>query len=332
MFGKPKEKTKKEKTPAANGELAARIHVMPERFYRPPKKKKMPLIIMIVAIILVLGGLIVAAIYLNFNLQKAEQPEITLNQPLNLNINKALTGNQNLNQNINLNANLNLATSTPDLTQATTTNVNLNANFNQNINVNANLAPIESLTPLSLASDSDGDGLTEAEENLFGTNAQASDSDNDTYSDGSELLVFYDPTKAAAPLSASSLFSTYRHPNYSIIYPSAWTLREADNQKNEVLFTSDTGEFVEILIINQAGNKTLNNWYQEQFPGVDFQTVTRVSINNLTGLRHPDNQSYYLMKNNDASRIYLITYNSGNFTELNFLITFQVMVKSFRVK
>ena len=327
MFGKPKEKAKKEKIPVANGELAARIHVMPQRFYQAPKKKKTPFIILMVGIALVLGGLIAAAVYLNFNLRQAEKPEITLNQPLNLNINEALSGNQNLNANINLNANLNAPTSVPNLAQSTTTNVNIN----QNININSDIGVTENLVPLPTAADSDNDGLTEAEENLFGTNPQVSDSDNDTYSDGSEILFFYDPTKSATPLSASNLFANYNHPNYGLIYPTRWILREADAQKNEVLFTSDTGEFVEILIINQAGNKTLDNWYQEQFPGIDFQSVARVSINNLTGLRHPDNQSYYLMKNNDISKIYLITYNSGNFTELNFLTTFQVMVKSFKV-
>src|SRR6266704_2992979 len=45
--------------------------------------------------------------------------------------------------------------------------------------------------------DSDCDGLTNAEEKLYGTNPNSSDTDGDGYSDGVEVKSGYDPTKPA---------------------------------------------------------------------------------------------------------------------------------------
>lgn len=53
--------------------------------------------------------------------------------------------------------------------------------------------------------DSDKDGLTDAEEKLYGTDSKKSDSDGDGYSDGVEVKSGYDPTKPAPGDKLASL-------------------------------------------------------------------------------------------------------------------------------
>jgi len=85
------------------------------------------------------------------------------------------------------------------------------------------------------------------------------------------------------------------------------------------------------MILPNVKNLSISNWYQEQFPDIDIKETTNVSLNGFNGLRHPDNQSYYLVRNGDTSQIYLLTYNTGNFTSTNFMTTFQVMAKNFQI-
>jgi hypothetical protein len=315
--------------------LEAQIYVMPQRFYQAPKSRRLSgLIIILLLGFLLLFSLGIAAWYLNSNLNQTSQPSVNLNQPLPLPLN--LNQTANLNQNVNLNQNLNANTNNDSTTlAATTTPLNSKENLNINVDINANFNVNgfnnNRLTPLPLTDDSDADSLTAAEENLFGTDVFNSDTDGDSYSDGAELLAGYDPTKPKTPLANTNLFAVYNHPFYSLIYPAAWLLKEQDQEKNEVLLTSATGEFVEILVIDNNEKLSLLDWYAQQFPSSDLAQVTAVKINSLSGLRQPDYQSYYLMQESNPAKIFLLTYNIGNFTTTNFATTFQVIVKSFKL-
>lgn len=332
MFKFKKQKVKKGQPtqPEIDPQLKEQIHIMPQRFYLPPKKKRTGLVFIIVAGVLLLGSLAAVAVYLNLNLSKSQpKAPINTNQPAVVNQNQNLNANANLNLNADLdvNTNANIDTDTNINTNIETNlNLNLNVNLNTNVNTNVNISQ-----PLPSALDADNDGLTQAEENLYGTDPENSDSDGDGYPDGAELLNGYDPTKPHVSLGASNLFISYNHPLYSIIYPASWNLQQQDEEKNEVLFQADTGEFVEVLVVVNLNNLSLTDWYQQQFPNIDLTQVQQVKVNNLTGLRQPDNQSYYLMKVGDESKIFLVIYNTGNFRQTNFATTFQVMVKSFKL-
>ena len=63
-----------------------------------------------------------------------------------------------------------------------TSTANLNVNNSANSNANAGL-------------DSDNDGLTDAQEKIYGTNANNPDTDGDGYTDGNEVKGGYDPLK-----------------------------------------------------------------------------------------------------------------------------------------
>lgn len=322
-FGKQKKVEDKFESPEINTELVDQIHTMPQRFYLAPKKKRSVWPVVIVLVILLLGGLVGFAVYLN---QRLNRPQAT--PPVQTTGDVNVDQRTNINQPPSVNANVNLNT---DISATTSLNLNTNLNANINANINANLDTNGDGTSeiLPSYSDSDNDGLTLAEETLYGTNSISSDTDNDSYTDGSELLNRYDPLAPNKTLAESGLFISYNHPLYSLIYPRGWTLREQDEAKTEVLFMADTGEFVEILIISNINQLSLTDWYDQQFGNLDL--AIEVEINNLVGLRHPNQQSYYLVDSDDLTNIFLLTYNIGDFTEMNFLTTFNVMVQSFKL-
>ncbi|MBI3291120.1 hypothetical protein HYZ76_02445 [Candidatus Falkowbacteria bacterium] len=324
MFGLAKNKKAKENKIAEeltiDPQLSEQIHVMPGRFYVRPKKK-MPFWIFVVIIgILFVGGLVLAAFYLNQALNDQQNKNFNAMPDQNININDPAETNTNqesvINQNSNVSAEVNININT-DI--ATTTGINLN--------VNTNISQTEE--PVSAAADQDSDGLTLVEENIYGTDPNNNDSDGDTYFDGSELINGFSPLAAGETLAETNLFTSYNHPVYTIIYPDSWELREQGSE--EALFISASGEFVEVLIISNINGLAIDDWYLDQFPGAAPDELAEVSINNLEGIRHSDLRSYYLVKPGDTSRIYLLTYNVGNRSSANFLTTFNIMVKSFNL-
>jgi len=320
---KSERKAKKGQTQqsAVDPKLVEQIHVMPQRFYIKPKKKRSGLVIIIIAGVILLGSLAAVGFYFSQDFENNQpQPPVdtNINKPNNINVNQNVNQpavNQNLNQNLNINTNANISTTT-------NTNVNTNTNTNTNVNVNP-------WQPLPTAPDDDQDGLTLMEEHLYGTNPEVNDTDGDGYNDGLEILNGYDPTQPVTSVIDSGLFLAYSHPVYSIIYPQAWILKEQGQEKNEVLFIADSGEFMEILIATNPGGLSLVEWYKKQFPTVDLGLAQEVRLNNLAGLRHPNNQSYYLAAPDDPNLIFLVIYNVGNFSQTNFITTFNAMVKNF---
>jgi hypothetical protein len=285
------------------------------------------LILLIGLGVVVIGGLVVFAVYLNGSLSQTQNQPAANVAPI---VNNA---NANVNQpavNTNINTNLNIDSVVTATTSVSTSTENTNVSANVNADIDNSPSDSQMTVPLPASLDSDGDGLTDAEEQLYGTNAKVADTDSDGYTDAGELLNNYSPLKPGQTLAQSGLFLTYSQPLYSIIYPKKWTVKEQAADKSEVLFTAGTGEFVEVLVIPNQSGISLINWYKAQFPQNDAAKLTAVIINNLSGFRSQDGQTYYLNKTNDSSKVLVAIYNSGNFSTLNFMTTFMVMIKSFK--
>ena len=319
-------------TPENEPDVSDSIHVMPKKFYVTTKKSNKGLLIIIIVGVLIIGGLAAAAIFLNLSLTKKQTPI----QNLNLNVNSPVNSNVgNVNTNAGINTNANIGTETEITTStdnfATTTDPDLN--INANVNVNVGIDPDDDsnpgieVTPLPSAPDSDSDGLTLEEENLYGTDPVLADSDSDGFTDGSEVLNGYDPARPNQTLVGSGIFTVYTNPLYSINHPAAWQLRQQNNN-TETLFISNTGEFVSIIIIENPDNLPLAEWYSRQYPEINVAQATSLRLNNFSGYRHPDNRIYFLTRNGDNSRVLMINYNVGNFSLTNFATTFNAMVKS----
>jgi len=313
------------------------IHVMPQKFIiqKPVKSNKWLIILLIVIIVII--GLSLGAYYLSQQLQKPNLNQAPVAN-LNANINEA---NENLNANGNLNENINA-----NLNENGNANVQLNANGALNVNSNTNTTllntneasntnAIEIPSILEGSIDSDKDGLTDNEEELYTTELKMPDTDGDGYLDGQEVKDGYNPKVAGnSKLADSGLVNTY--PNdvfkYKILYPASWLAKPTDASLRSVVFQSATGEYIQVMVEDNQGSGSVMEWFLKQSPTSDPNRLKSfTSRSGLSGVISEDGLTYYLADPNDLSKIYILTYNIGTKTELSYLTTFEMMIGSLKV-
>lgn len=181
--------------------------------------------------------------------------------------------------------------------------------------------------------DSDGDGLTDVEEEVFGSVVSNPDTDQDSFLDGHEVFHLYNP----AGITPEKLIDTGAVKNYKndaekyqIYYPLKWNIDKLGSEAGGGMkINSNTGEFIAIIVEKNQNNLPIISWYLEQAPGVkagDIQTF--VTKSNLDGIKSPDGFSAYFTRN---GIVYIISYNIGIKPEINYKRTFEMMLNSFRI-
>lgn len=325
----------------ASAKPLGRVHTMPEEFFserqriiskgkRGSKCLFIGLIVLLIIAAVSAGGLWLAvrnkentgASNANTNLN-ANSVSNTSNTNASENNNTGNTNNQtNANGNTNANLNTNVGA-----------NVNTNGNANVNANVNANTnASKPTLLPPS-TTDTDGDDLTDKEELLYGSLATKPDTDSDAYVDGLEIRNLYDPLKANSTLlETNGLVTRYKNAlhDYTILHPASWISGATDDTEKEVLLTSDTGEFVEVLIEDNLAALTSSQWYEREFQAYpDLQSYTTITIDGVEAVLGATGSTVYIA---DNERIFLIHYNFANREDVNFVSTFTMMYKSFTLE
>ncbi|MBU1126648.1 MAG: hypothetical protein ABH826_00200 [Patescibacteria group bacterium] len=189
----------------------------------------------------------------------------------------------------------------------------------------------------SRGQDTDSDGLTDVEEELYGTDYRNPDSDGDSFLDGNEVFHRYDPLGFAPSTlldtgAVKEFFSDKDGVQYSITYPAEWSTFP---EINFTWFSSKTTNFpprfsVEIHEKDLA-SQTLKDWY-EAIEAVgngaaDLKNIT--TKNGYSGLESNDQRKVYL--NVDASVIEF-TYELDETKVINYSQTFQMFVNSFSVQ
>ncbi len=191
----------------------------------------------------------------------------------------------------------------------------------------APLPPPPAVLPLSL--DTDNDGLTDVEESLFSTDINKTDTDEDSYPDTLELINLYNPAGLAPQkIEETNLVKIYNNQifKYFIFYPTSWSARALDATEREVLFTSTTGEFVQVIVDDNINRQPLLDWYLAEAPGAIYSEIS--TKGGLRGIQSSDGLNTYFAS---RDKIYVISYNVGVKTELNYKTTFLMMVKSFKL-
>lgn len=325
---------------------------MPERFYEggiaPGGGGRLRRILIIGIIVVVVLGLIVLGYALFQQMFSGENENTNLvvntgngNENVNLNANANANANANVNTNANTNATGNLNTNTGNANANANGNTNTNGNVNENVNENENTNTGASLTKLPSTTDTDDDGLTDVEEELYGTSADQPDTDGDGFIDGKDVLASgeivgeiylgYNPN-GTGRLDASGLVRTYTssQQQYSTLYPTPWLAQPTNATETTLLFTpSDpTGEYMQIAIQDNAAQVTAEQWYLSVNPSVSASQLTDISVNGLVGILSPDESSAYLAK---GTKMYIISYITGNLEELNYWTTFEVLYSNFRL-
>jgi len=311
------------------------IHTMPDKFRVVEKGGRDKRSISTILIILFIGAVLVAGAIFAFQkiLNKNTNQNTSLAGNINIDENKNINANNNSNKNKNtnmagnLNGNVNTNTSTNyNLNIFENTNYsNVNANTNLNVNTNLN-------TNLVVSKDTDQDGLTDLEESLFKTQNQLKDSDNDGYIDSQEVKSGYNPN-GTGRIEATDLVKTYTssQSNYSILYPTSWIESADPNNKDGIMFTSETAEFIEVTAYDNPSGLSARDWYISESPNVNTSLITTVSNwdNSLSnGVKSVDGLNVYYSYD---GKIYVISYNINIQQETNYKAVFEVMYKSFKI-
>lgn len=339
---------------------SAQVHSMPERFRNTGpaaggspgagKTKKLLITLVIVVVVAGLGvvGLLIfnKVVKSNTNNTNIVNSTNTTNTVTNV-ANKNTTANTNtsVNQNVNavntnssanvngaVNGNTNVATNTVRNTNAST-----NINAVTNISTNTNTAI--STTPLPSNTDTDGDGLTDTEELVYGTDATKSDTDGDGFIDGrkvdaatgavsGELAMLYNPL-GTGKLETSTIVKNVQNAAkaYQLLIPATWTINESSGLL-VITPATTTGEFFQIRTYENTAGLSAQQWYQTTFPQGQANLTKSIAVNGLEGIVSPDGASVYFFKD---TRVFGLTYTTGSLSQVNFWTTFEMMKNSFKL-
>lgn len=301
------------------------IHTIPDKYYlgkTPKQTSKTAMIALIVLVVIALG--LAGAYFLTRGTgdDTTNTPTNTVaNQP-QLNRNRNTNGVANANGNANTNqSNANTAVNNTNAPVNTVTNSIFNSNTNTGTNTNSVRVPD--------SKDSDRDGLTDVEELLYGTGRDTPDSDLDSFSDGVELVSGYSP-RGPGKLADTNLVKSYIHTSfgYSLLYPTTWTAAPNPQSTNGIIFSTDTGEFINVDVESNLAKLSARDWYLKVSPGVDTRSISSIqnTSKSLEGVLTLDGQTAYYTSGDKA---YIISYNTNLLTAANFRKTFEMTYKSF---
>jgi hypothetical protein len=184
---------------------------------------------------------------------------------------------------------------------------------------------------LSQALDDDGDGLTNTEEELLGTDPENQDSDGDGYDDREEVLNLYDPAVAGEAIESGSAVTSYASSeyNFQLFYPAKWSAREVGGAES-VMFKSEGREFVQVITQENKNNLDIVSWYENQFPEENIPEDHIVAMESWQGIKK-EGRSVYYITDQDKRNIYTISYAAPEGADLHYPVIFKMMVKSFEV-
>lgn len=196
----------------------------------------------------------------------------------------------------------------------------------------ADAVPVYPASTLGLSTDSDKDEISDTAEELFKTDQNIADTDQDTYPDGHEIFYLYNPS-GKEPMKLIDSGSAKDFSNlvfqYRVYYPADWAIGIVDENSRDVLFSTITGEHIEIRAIEKEINQTFADWFsvyapQEKIGDLkDFSTVFKDK-----GWMRSDGLVYYF---ETPRRVYVFIYHTTDSYVVNYKVVLTMMARSFRL-
>ncbi len=186
---------------------------------------------------------------------------------------------------------------------------------------------------LSFAADMDGDGISDAAEIVFKSDPGNPDTDNDFYPDGHEIFYLYNPNGfEPVKLIESGVVKLFKSGNfnYELYYPESWAVGSVDGEGRQVLFSTLTGENIEVRVFDKEFGLSPMNWFSanaplsEQFSDYrDFSSRFAVA-----GKVRTDGLVYFFFTND---KVYAIIYHVTNSDTVNYKSVIDIMARSFYI-
>ncbi len=189
---------------------------------------------------------------------------------------------------------------------------------------------------LTEAMDTDGDGLTDQEEELYGTDPTMPDTDADGWPDGWEMVNMYDPSSGmAARLADSPLITGFRNSRYgyAVLHPEVWVVQSVDRaDPKEIVITSATGEYINLLAKMVSGvvidsDASLMDAVRSMYPG--GQRHTLLPLENKFGSWAATTEDGLTAFVGKGSSLWVFRYEPGLHNRVNFKRTMAMMVTGF---
>jgi len=178
--------------------------------------------------------------------------------------------------------------------------------------------------------DDDADALTTREEEVFLTDPEVWDTDNDGYFDGLEISNLYNP-KGIAPqkIIDSGLVREYVNPvyQYRFYYPASWRVDAVAQDFNDILISADSGDYIEIRIFPKETNISFASWFGTTLPGENFLSLNSFSSRfQVPGYKRADSQVGFF---ETPTAIYSVIYFYGEEKNL-YPHIMEMVLQSFR--
>lgn len=182
---------------------------------------------------------------------------------------------------------------------------------------------------LAESADLDNDDLTDLAEEEFGTDPGNFDSDSDSYPDGVEVYYLYNP-KGFEPqkLVDSSLVKVYENQNFSykIYIPINWAVGAVDEEERQVLFSTLSGENIEIRVFDLKPEESFENWFSRMALNQSFSSLIDFETRaGYQGKARNDNLVYYFL-NND--KVYVLLYHTTDSMIVNYKSVLSLVARS----
>lgn len=150
------------------------------------------------------------------------------------------------------------------------------------------------------SSDGDADGLSLAEEELYGTSDENSDTDGDGFMDMLEVTNLYNPAGfTPTRLEDAGLVRTFAKDGaYQLLIPSTWFVNELETGAVQIFDAESVEERIHGFLISSETNQeglSLLDWYLNKNPGATAAQVEEiVTKSDDIGLQDAEGNAYFL--------------------------------------
>lgn len=186
------------------------------------------------------------------------------------------------------------------------------------------------LNPLNTA-DFDKDVLTDAEEEVFGTDPSLWDTEQDGYYDGQEVFNLYNPIgMAPVRLVDSGTILEYTNPvfNYTMYYPKNWTVAAVDAASRQVIVTAANGDYIEVRTLAKEPTEDFNAWFARNIKDQNVTDLLQATNRfEIQGWKRRDDLVAYFMGQSEG---FVIVYHPLLSGPINYRHIAQMVAQSFR--
>lgn len=176
--------------------------------------------------------------------------------------------------------------------------------------------------------DSDSDGISDLEEDLFKANIHNPDTDGDGFLDGNEVFNLYNPNgRAPAKLVESSTIKKISNEiGWSMYIPTKWKYKLEKDDGTQASIESETGEIFKIIIKDNKNQLSVVDWFMQNNPEVQKEEIMQfTSKKGYHGIISPDLLTTYIPWEN---KIFAFQYNLMKKPFINYRTVYSMMLNS----